>query len=119
MYYKLRNSSTRQDRRIRQIRGISGETGPGDIIRRWTIRLVVSFGLLAPLQVIQRPQNPEVLFLQGVEPLVELLVPWVQDENLECEGRRRHDEVGQGDSACHDHGCFVLSCRAKRVVRGK
>lgn len=44
--------------------------------------------------------QPEVLLLQFLEVLVELVVPRVQDKDLEGEGGGCDYEVGDGETAC-------------------
>lgn len=43
--------------------------------------------------------EPEVLLLQLLEIFIELVVPRVQDEDLEGEGGGCDDEVGDGETA--------------------
>lgn len=48
-----------------------------------------------------------MLRLQLLEGRVELVVPWVQNKDLEAESGRRHPEVGDGYDAgepSHDEG---------------
>ena len=40
-----------------------------------------------------------MLLLQRLEALVELLVPWVEDKDLEAERRAGDDEIGERDEA--------------------
>lgn len=49
-------------------------------------------------------KKPEMLLLQRLEIIVQLLVPWIENKDLECQGRRGHGEVGQGYSSGDDHG---------------
>jgi len=44
--------------------------------------------------------NLKVFLFQSLEFIVQLVVPRVQDEDLESQRRRRDDEVGQRDSLC-------------------
>lgn len=50
-----------------------------------------------------RLQNPEMLLLKFLERLVELVVPWVQDEDLEAKCGRGDGEVRQGNETCDNH----------------
>lgn len=49
----------------------------------------------ALLHMVEGLQDAEVFLLQGLESVVELFVPRVEDKHLESERRGRHDEVGQ------------------------
>lgn len=48
-------------------------------------------------------EDAKVFLLQALEVLGQLLVPGVQDEDLEAERGAGNAEVGQGDEACHPH----------------
>lgn len=65
-------------------------------------------------RVRDAPQNAEVFLLERVEVVLELVVPGVEDEDLEAEGRRGDGEVGQRDEAGDPHfvgggDCIVMS----------
>lgn len=48
-------------------------------------------------------QDSDVLFFEGFELVIELIMPRVKDEDLESEGRGGDSEVDKGDSARDDH----------------
>lgn len=50
-----------------------------------------------------------MLLLQVLEALIQLLVPGIQDKDLEGESGGCDEEVGEGDAAGDEnHFCFVL-----------
>lgn len=61
------------------------------------------------------PQNAEVLLLERIEVILELVVPGVEDEDLETEGRGGDGEVGQRDKAGDPH---FVNCRVFIAMSG-
>lgn len=49
-------------------------------------------------------KKSEMLLLQRLEVVVQLLVPRIENKDLERQGRGCHGKVGQGYSSGDDHG---------------
>lgn len=56
------------------------------------------------LHLLHGVEDAQVLLLEVLKVLRQLLVPRVQDEDLEAERRGGDEEVGQRDGARHPHG---------------
>lgn len=60
-----------------------------------------------------------MFLLQCLKALVELLVPWVENKDLEAKCRAGYDEIGDGDEAGdEDHifgtGLYLMICLKQR-----
>lgn len=54
-------------------------------------------------EAVEPAEEAEVFDLEGLEFVVELVVPRVEDEDLEGQGGGGDAEVGEGDEAGEDH----------------
>lgn len=60
----------------------------------------------------------EMFFFQSFEFVVQLVVPRIQDEDLERQRRRRNDEIGQRNSLCeYWHGWKLVNGRFRSMLR--
>jgi len=78
----------------------------GTPIHRWHLCSSHSLFLLtgsAFTNGLDGAKNSKVLLLQSFEVIVELLVPRVQDADLERQCRRGNNEVGDGNGPGEEH----------------
>lgn len=62
-----------------------------------------SISASAPGAAFDDVQDSQVFFFQGLEVLVQLLMPWVQDADLEAQCRGGNEEVRDGNCAGDEH----------------
>lgn len=79
-----------------------------------TLELLVDVVQFVAADLLTLVQDLDVFLLQPLEFGVQLVVPRVQDEDLEAQGRGGDGKVGQGDAARKDWhgygcGCAVLA----------